>query len=167
MAREAWSQLKVRYSEGSVLRLLLGYVVGAWAVLEIVVTVSELAGVPLVVPRVFALVLAGGLVVVLGVALARRGVHAMQRASNPTAWGKRRTTFGALAIFLALLPSSFFVSDGSLEWIMWRDAPLLALVSGALAIAMAVAWGVSARLASSGTEGLDTDDPPLESGPAA
>ncbi len=167
MVREVWSHLKVLHSEGSVRRLLLGYVVGAWAVLEIVVTVSELAGVPLVVPRVFALVLAGGLVVVLGVALAKRGVHAMQSASNPTAWGKRRTTFGALAIFLAFLPGSFFVSDGSLEWIMWRDAPLLALVSGALAIASAVAWRVSARLASSAAEGPDTGDPPLESGPAA
>ena len=158
--------MKSRYSERPVQQLVLGYVVGAWAVLEIVVTVSELAGLPLVVPRVFVLILAGGLVVVLGIVVAKRGVHAMQRASNPTTWGKRRTVFGALAIFFALLPGSFVVSDGSLEWIMWRDAPRLALVSSALAIASAVAWRVSVRFASSVAEGSDTRDPPLESGRA-
>ena len=139
--------MKGRYREGSVRHLLLGYVVGAWAALEIVVTVSELAGLPLVVPRLFVLILAGGLVIVLGMAIVKRGVRGMERASRT--WGQRKRNFFGLAIFLALLPGSFHRSDGSLEWIMWRDAPLLALASCVLAIAAGIAWRLSPRLASS------------------
>lgn len=156
--------MKGSHGGGSVRQLLLGYVVGAWAALEIVVTVSELAGLPLVVPRLFVLILAGGLVVVLGVAIVKRGVGAMETASGT--WGQRKRNFFGLAIFLALLPGSFHRSDGSLEWIMWRDAPFLALASGVLAIAAGIAWRFSPRLASSAAEGSDTGDPPLESGPA-
>ena len=160
-AKELWSQLKLRLSEGSVGQLLLGYVVGAWAVLDILMTGAELAGLPLAVPRVFMWILLGGLFVVLGVALAKRGVHAMQRAPSPTTWEKLRGWFGFLAIVLVLLPGSALVREGSLEWIMWRDAPLVALGSGALAIVSTVAWRVSARLAARGAEASDTGDPRL------
>jgi hypothetical protein len=151
-ARELWSQLKLRFNEGSVMQLLLGYVVGAWAVLDILMTGTELAGLPLAVPRVFMWILLGGLFVVLWVALAKRGVQAMQRVRRPTTWERLRGWFGLLAIVLVLLPGSSVVRDGSLEWIMWRDAPLVALGSGALALVSTVAWRVSARLAARGAE---------------
>ncbi len=156
--------MKGRDGEGSVWRLLLGYLLGAWAALNIVMTVSELAGLPLVVPRVFGLILVGGLAVVLGMAVVKQVVHAVERAS--TTWGQRKKNFFGLAIFLATLPGSFYRSDGSLEWIMWRDAPLLALASGVLAIAAGIAWRLSPRRASSGADGSDTGGPPPESEPA-
>ena len=158
--------MKARKGKSSLRQVLLGYIVGAWALLEIVVTVSELAGLPLAVPRMFVLILAGGLLVVLGVVVVKRGVHAVQRASSSASWEARRAIFGALAIFLILLPGSFLVADGSLEWIMWRDAPLLALASAASAIASAMLGRICARLASSAADGAHADDPPLDSGPA-
>ena len=147
------------HDSGSSLRKsLLAYVVGAWAVLEIVVTVSELAGLPLVVPRVFVLVLVVGLVVVVGVAVAKHRVKVV-RMTEPAIWEKRRSLLGPPTVFLALLPGSFIIGDGR-DWIMWRDAPSLALLFFALAVAMAVAWWVSARLASAGSDAIDARDPP-------
>ena len=128
---------------------LLGYAVGAWAVLEIVVTVSELAGLPLAVPRTFAVVLVAGLIGLAVVTLVRQAVRVMQSRSDSAKWETRSSWLGALTLFFGLLPGSFMVRNGSMEWIMWRDAPILALPCGAVAIGAAVAWRSAARIASS------------------
>ncbi len=157
--------MKGQHGAGPLRQTLLGYVVGAWALLEIVVTVSELAGLPLAVPRSFVLILAGGLVLVSGVAAAKQGVRAMQERSDSKDWEGRRWWLKGLTILLALLPGSLMVRNGSLEWIMWRDAPLFAAACGAMAIASGFAWRLSARLAS-GADGSDADRAPNGSGPA-
>jgi hypothetical protein len=165
--------LKRQYGVGSLRQTLLGYVVGAWALLEIVVTVSDLAGLPLAVPRSFVLLLAGGLVMVSAVAVAKEGVRAMQERSDSKDWEGRLGWFKGPTILFGLLPGSFILRisttpgpdgwNGSLEWIMWRDAPLFAAACAAIAVGSAIAWRVSARLASDRT---DTGRAPNSSGPA-
>ncbi len=155
--------MKRQYGVGSLRQTLLGYVVGAWALLEIVVTVSDLAGLPLAVPRSFVLLLAGGLVMVSAVAVAKEGVRAMQERSDSKDWEGRLGWLKGPTILFALLPGSFMVRNGSLEWIMWRDAPLFAAACAAIAVGSALAWRVAARLASDRT---DTGRAPNSSGPA-
>ncbi len=155
--------MKRQYGVGSLRQTLLGYVVGAWALLEIVVTVSDLAGLPLAVPRSFVLLLAGGLVMVSAVAVAKEGVRAMQERSDSKDWERRLGWLKGPTILFGLLPGSFMVRNGSLEWIMWRDAPLFAAACAAIAVGSALAWRVSARLASDRT---DTGRAPNSSGPA-
>ena len=163
--------MKRQYGVGSLRQTLLGYVVGAWALLEIVVTVSDLAGLPLAVPRSFVLLLAGGLVMVSAVAVAKEGVRAMQESSDSKDWERRLGWLKGPTILFGLLPGSFVLrldrGDGAtLEWIMWRDAPLFAAACAAMAIASGFAWRLSARLAS-GADGSDADRAPNGSGPAA
>jgi len=145
-AREP-SKLSVVFRTGSFGQLVLGYVVGAWAVLEIVVTVAELAGWSLAVPRWLVVILALGLVVVVVAVAMLRGARALQD-SSPEKVAHRREALLMTAGVVALLPMLFLARGDTLRgitvrWIMWRDSPIWAVACAAVAIVLGLLWVLS------------------------
>ena len=135
-------RLSELFKRGSFQQLVLGYVVGAWALLEIVVTGSELAGLPLTLPRWLFVILLLGLVLVVAATAVLRGARALQQTSSVKAAHRRETLFIVAAV-TALLPLSFLVRNGTVRWIMWRDSPIWAAACLALAILLGIVWKLS------------------------
>ncbi len=136
------SRLSVVLKTGSFRQVVLGYVVGAWAVLEIVATVADLAGWSLAVPRWLVVILVLGLVLVVSAAAMLRGARALQASSSEKV-AHRREALSFAAGTTALLPMSFLFSGGSIRWIMWRDAPIWAAACAVVAIVLGVLWVLS------------------------
>ncbi len=136
------SRLSVVLKTGSFRQVVLGYVVGAWAVLEIVVTVADLAGWSLAVPRWLVVILVLGLVLVVSAAAMLRGARALQASSSEKV-AHRRAALSIATLTTALLPMSFIFSGGSIRWIMWRDAPIWAAACAVVAIVLGVLWVLS------------------------
>ena len=149
------TRLSVVLKTGSFRQVVLGYVVGAWAVLEIVVTVADLAGWSLAVPRWLVVILVLGLVLVVSAAAMLRGARALQ-ASSSKKLAHRREALSIVAGIMALLPMSFVYEleltyegegiefgGGSIQWIMWRDAPIWAAACAAVAIVLGLLWVLS------------------------
>ncbi len=158
------SRLSVVLKTGSFRQVVLGYVVGAWAVLEIVVTVADLAGWSLAVPRWLVVILVLGLVLVVAAAAMLRGARALQASSSKkVAHGREALSIAAGT--MALLPMSFVAridlatqqpgifGGGSIQWIMWRDSPIWAAACAAVAIILGLLWVLS-RPASSDNGGV-------------
>ncbi len=146
------SRLSVVLKTGSFRQVVLGYVVGAWAVLEIVVTVADLAGWSLAVPRWLVVILVLGLVLVVAAAAMLRGARALQASSSKKV-AHRREALSIAAGTMALLPMSFLFGGGSIQWIMWRDSPIWAAACAAVAIILGLLWVLS-RPASSDNGGV-------------
>ena len=157
------SRLSVVLKTGSFRQVVLGYVVGAWAVLEIVVTVADLAGWSLAVPRWLVVILVLGLVLVVAAAAMLRGARALQASSSKKV-AHRREALSIAAGTMALLPMSFVLNvtvdrrafafgGGSIQWIMWRDSPIWAAACAAVAIILGLLWVLS-RPASSDNGGV-------------
>ncbi len=158
------SRLSVVLKTGSFRQVVLGYVVGAWAVLEIVVTVADLAGWSLAVPRWLVVILVLGLVLVVAAAAMLRGARALQASSSKKV-AHRREALSIAAGTMALLPMSFVfrfstaegfargLGGGSIQWIMWRDSPIWAAACAAVAIILGLLWVLS-RPASSDNGGV-------------
>ena len=157
------SRLSVVLKTGSFRQVVLGYVVGAWAVLEIVVTVADLAGWSLAVPRWLVVILVLGLVLVVAAAAMLRGARALQASSSKKV-AHRREALSIAAGTMALLPMSFVYrlripsrgkafGGGSIQWIMWRDSPIWAAACAAVAIILGLLWVLS-RPASSDNGGV-------------
>ena len=146
------SRLSVVLKTGSFRQVVLGYVVGAWAVLEIVATVADLAGWSLAVPRWLVVILVLGLVLVVSAAAMLRGARALQASSSKKV-AHRREALSIAAGTMALLPMSFVFGGGSIQWIMWRDSPIWAAACAAVAIILGLLWVLS-RPASSDNGGV-------------
>ena len=157
------SRLSVVLKTGSFRQVVLGYVVGAWAVLEIVVTVADLAGWSLAVPRWLVVILVLGLVLVVAAAAMLRGARALQASSSKKV-AHRREALSIAAGTMALLPMFFvfvvetspawpWLGGGSIQWIMWRDPPIWAAACAAVAIILGLLWVLS-RPASSDNGGV-------------
>ena len=141
------SRLSVVLKRGSFGQLVLGYVLGTYAVLEIVVTFAELAGWSLSVKRWLVVVLALGLILVVAAAAMLRGARAL-RASSPEKVTHRREALLISAAIAALLPMLFVARGDTLfgvtiRWIMWRDSPVWAVASVAVAIVLGLLWVLS------------------------
>jgi hypothetical protein len=135
--------------KGSLRQLALGYVVGAWALVDILANASELAGLPLTLARWALVVLAAGLLLILALALLLRGTRPAGEFTSPNPSGRSQALL-IVALVAALLPMSVVISENSIRWVMWRDAPIWAAVCLVLAIAFGFAWrrsGVPASLA--------------------
>ena len=139
--------------KGSLRQLILGYVVGAWALVDILANVSELAGLPLTPARWFLVALAAGLFLLIALALVLRSTRPAGESTPPNPSGRSQALLIA-ALVAALLPMSSVFSGNSIRWVMWRDAPFWAGVCLVLAVALAIAWRQSGVRASH-----DEDEP--------
>ena len=104
--------------ESPIRRLVVSYVVGGWAILEVVVTACDLASLPSLLPRLAFLALTLGLLVALTIRLVRGGVLRLRQTATRGVWGTGPRILMGLTILFALLPLSFYWSGEGARWIM-------------------------------------------------
>ncbi len=131
--------------ERSIRQLLISYVVGGWAALEVLTTIAELTGLPPSLPRLAGLILIVGLFVTLAVALVQRALSGIGKAGVDRRFGPGRRVLIGLMIFFALIPMSFYADDETIRWIMWRNAPVIAGIATALALLTGIGWWLSSK----------------------
>ena len=113
--------------------VVVTYIASTWGGLEIIVTICELAGVSILVPQIVSLLIVTGLVLILGIRMIAKRTQATQRPTKK--WSLFTGSLVGLAIFFSLLPLSFvFRSGKGITWIMWQDAPILAISFALLAV---------------------------------
>ena len=124
--------------------VVITYIASTWGGLEIMVTISDLAGFSILIPQITSVLILFGLATILGIRWIAGQTTVPHRPRKP--WSQLTRNLVGFAIFFSLLPMSFaFSGADGITWIMWQDAQIFAILFAGLAVLTLLGVVVSIR----------------------